>query len=680
MPDINHPNRLNEQVGLLRRGWIDSYDPETNTLLVKLNNSPVTSNNPAHPVPAPHSMFYNNGLFIGSLPYNGTPIVVGQGSGGQLYYVSSLPENLPILPSLNQGQLLIQSSPLAKISLDIFDNITIGSDADRLHINLDNHYISSNIDNVFSFSQADRHVIGAVKRDTVINTNFDQDSKLENDDYDPFYTVIGLDPSSTTTSVAVGSNKNPPFVEDRQMLYEFEYDTNISDDLTESNLYGPKNSATPQPPPTLNRRTSRADTLSLTLAAPNYLMEIVKGTVVDIFGRILDLNRYPLPVGQGQNTINPSISKNTVKSFLDIKALERKSIAYHFEINARKDLTASSGKLVLPDINSNDDYSRPRSRFFFDVDKEGQFKLNVPASSETGNVPLLTRYENYSTFSTDDNGNPNQLTFIADNKDIFQDSFASPSITPSTSGFSPPSVARGAIQLVDDTGADAAPLDRITSNISGTPIHIKHGMVFHDILQTCYVNQNNDFIDLGYGTTTVPINTSNFTPLSNVVNTKVVVTGSSAKAGGRSGSINMDGSLELNIGANTNDRQSLWLDTAGGVVANIGRDLNGRSAIVGMNGDVYMQIGGYGVSGDSRFQGQNNSSKGGTFDLRIMTSGGKCHLLRFDDNGVTLMANGNMNIFASQSMTISANQNITIDCETLTMQERMVLKVLGGSI
>jgi len=359
--------------------------------------------------------------------------------------------------------------------------------------------------------------------------------------------------------------------------------------------------------------------------------------------------------------------------------LERKSIAYHFEVNARKDLTGQNGQLTLPDVNSNADYSRARSRFFFDIDKEGQFKLNVPASSETGNIPLLTRYENYSTFGTTDNSNPNQLTFITDNKDIFQDSFASPTITPTTSGFSPPSIPRGAIQIVDDKGADAAPLDRITSSITGTPTHIKHGTVFHDILQTCYVNQNNDFITYDYGGTIVPIDISQFTPLSNIVTTKVVVAGANAKGGGRSGSINLDGSLEMNIGANTVDRQSLWIDTAGGIVGNFGRDLNGRSALLSMNGDVYLQVGGYGVSSDSRFQSQMNASKGGTVDVRIMTSGGKCHLLRFDDNGVTLMAFGNMSIFASQSLTISANQNITIDCETLTMQGRMHLKEFGGS-
>jgi hypothetical protein len=204
-------------------------------------------------------------------------------------------------------------------------------------------------------------------------------------------------------------------------------------------------------------------------------------------------------------------------------------------------------------------------------------------------------------------------------------------------------------------------------------------MVFHDILQTCYVHQNNDFISYDYGGTIVPIDIANFTPLSNIINTTIITAGNAANAGGRSGSLSFDGSLEFNIGANTSDRQSLWIDTAGGIIGNFGRDLNGRSAMLSMNGDVYLQVGGYGVSGDSRFQSQNNTSRGGVFDIRVMDSGGKCHIIRFDDNGVTIMSHGNMAIFAGQSLTISANQNITIDCETLTMQQRMHLKVLGGS-
>jgi hypothetical protein len=407
-------------------------------------------------------------------------------------------------------------------------------------------------------------------------------------------------------------------------------------------------------------------------------MEIVRGTVVDIFGNLLDLNRNPLPVGQGSLTINAARSSNTVQSFLNIKAMERKTVAYHFELNARKDLTGQNGQEALPNINSNADYSRSRSRFFFDIDKEGQFKLNVPASSEVGNIPLLSRYENYSTFSTDDNANPNQLTFIADNKDIFLDSFAAPIATPVTSGFTY-ATARGSITLQDGSGSNAAPLDRITSNILSAPTHIMHGTVFHDILQTCYVHQNVDFVDYQSGSTTVPIPLSQFPNLTDIVSPTIITAGPGANAGGRSGSMNFDGSLEVNVGANTIDRQSLWVDTAGGMVWNVGRDTQGRSAMLSMNGDVYLQVGGFGVVGDSRFP-NNNQSKGGVFDIRVLDSGGKAHVIRFDDNGITIMSHGNMQLFANQSLTISAGQNITIDCENLTVQQRLVLKNSGGSI
>ncbi len=92
-------------------------------------------------------------------------------------------------------------------------------------------------------------------------------------------------------------------------------------------------------------------------------------------------------------------------------------------MNARKE-TNTNNTIVLPDINSNTDYARNRARFFIDIDKEGQFKMNVPASSEKGNVSLLSRYENYSTFGEEDNKNPNKLVYREDNLDIFHDSFA----------------------------------------------------------------------------------------------------------------------------------------------------------------------------------------------------------------------------------------------------------------
>lgn len=669
---MRNPNLLNEEVGLLRRGAIESYDPSRGIIRVKLNNAPSSSGNPPVEVPAPYGLFFNNGLFVGTKPAPGTPVVVGQGSGGQYYFVSFLAENLPILPDLNLGELLLRANDNTVITLNSNNNIHVGSPNNRIHINTDSNYVSTNFYNQFNFTQASRKVEGLVKRDKILNTNYDQNSKLEDDSYDSRLFIIPMDPSTTATSIITGSTKNPPFVEQREMIYEFQYISDVEDDLNESLLYtdsGSNNQNYTFP----NRRKSRSDTLSLTLAAPNFLMEIIKGTAVDIFGNILDINRNPLPVGQDQNTIRADKTTNKTQSFFDIKELERKSLAFHFEINARKDLTGKNGQITLPDISSNADYAKLRSRFFFDVDKEGQFKFNVPASSEKGNVSLLTRYENYSTFGSEDNNNPNKLIFREDNLDIFLDSFAAPKTTPTDSGFSY-SKDRGSIQIKNGD-SDGAPIDRITG------AHIKHGTVYHDILQTCYAQQNNQFINYQAGTSVTPtVNINDIPILTKVVSDVINVSGANANAGGRSGSINLDGSLEVNIGANTVDRQSLWLDTAGGMVANIGRDLQNKSAAISMNGDVFIQIGGFGVVGDSRFVKQNNGSLGAVLDLRVFTDGGYVHMLRCDKDGITIMTPGNLAIHAKGNMKLSSDANIEIDCETLVLQQRMVLKNFGGSI
>lgn len=672
-------NKWDEPVGLLKRGTIVGYNSINDTIQVNLNTAPaVKGQRPITiDVPAPHTMFYNNGMFMGTLPVYGTPIVVGQGSGNQYYFVSLLAENLPVLPDLSLGELLIQSNDETKITLNTDNDIYLGSDSTSLHINTGNkntpktNLITLTFQNENHFTQAYREVGGLVKRDLRFNPNYDQDSKLEDDLYDSIYRIVGLDPTATANDIITGSTKNPPLVEHRELVYEFQYLSQVSDDLTEALRYGTSTQpATNYTYP--NRRTSRADTLSLSLVQPNYLMEMVQGTVVDIFGNQLDLNRTPIPVGQDQNTLRTQQGPDKQQAYLNIRALQRKTLAHHFEINARKNLSGASTLSSL-DINSNADNSRVRSRFIFDVDKEGQFKLNVPASSETGNIPLLVRYENYSTFGPDDNGNPNKLVYRDDNLDIFLDSFAAPQATPTNDGFSY-ATDRGSIAIMSGN-ANGAPIDRITGD------HIKHGTAFHDVTNTCYVHQNTNVLNYPTGAWTTPtVDLSSIPPLTNVVTSTINISGSNANAGGRSGSLNFDGSLDLSIGANTIDRQSLWADLAGGAVVNIGRDIKNMSLALSMNGDTYIQIGGIGVTGDTRFAKQFNGAYGAVFDMRVVTPGGYAHWFRCDANGVTCMTPGNFAVHAGGNLSMSADGNMNFDAETVTIQGRYVNKVFGGSI
>lgn len=676
-----------EQVGLLKEATIVGYDPDSNTIDIQLSTSVAIKGKSkiSIPAPSPNAYFQNNGLFIGSAPTIGTAIIVGQGSGNQYYFVSFKPNNMSLVPLLKKDELLIQSSETNKITLDTTNNIKIGSDVNYIHIstgdnnNLKKNLISFNFENEFHFTQASRKIEGVVKRDLKINKiGFDQDSKLENNEYDPYYYVIGMDPSATSNDILSGPTKNPPFIENREIIYEFQYNSEITNDLNESLQYNSISYKNDYKLP--NRRKSRADTLSLTLLEPNYLMETVKGTVVDIFGNILDLNRVPLPVGLDNNTIRAELNANKQNAFLKIKELERKSIAYHFEINARKDLSNKSNNFIdLLDFDSNANNSRIRSRFFLDIDKEGQVKLNIPASSEKGNIPLLTRYENLSSYSTEDDGNPNKLLYNKDNTDIYLDSFAASRVELKDS-FQKYSEEKGSISLKNSIG-EAAPIDRITKK------HIKHGTAHHDILNTCWALQNNQTLDYQYGTSaniTVDLNT--IPELKNIVSEFIVVDGEGPadsggpNAGGRSLSANLDGMLELNIGANTVDRQSLWMDLAGGSVINLGKDKQSRSAVIGADGNVYMQIGSFGIVGDQRFIKQPNGFLGAVLDIRVLNAGGRTHMIRCDNNGITVMTPGNMAIHATGNLKISSDANIEIDCESLVLQERMVLKGTGGSI
>ena len=166
-----------------------------------------------------------------------------------------------------------------------------------------------------------------------------------------------------------------------------------------------------------------------------------------------------------------------------------------------------------------------------------------------------------------------------------------------------------------------------------------------------------------------------------VATNKITVSGTGANAGGRSGAINFDGSLEMSIGANTIDRQSLWIDTAGGTVAMLGRDTQQRSLVMGMDGHAFIQIGGFCISqADARFTklGQDGVLNG-ILDLRIV-NGGFVHLIRIDDRGIVIMTPGRVGIHGGQGLTLSSDGDIVIDAETVTIQERLVNKVLGGSI
>jgi hypothetical protein len=673
-----------ELVGLLKVAVIEDFDESSGEVYITFPNSQSTvtwGQSTRTTIPIPYPLAYSNGFFIGCKPKIKDQIIVAQGTTNTYYFVSFLDTN-PKLEKPSDDELLIRVSDSSKIKLNsLQDTIKMGSENYNINVVNTNNYgdsgvLISNFKNSYLFTHATRKTVGVIKRDKERNPIIDDFSKLSSESYESELSEIGLDPKS---SVFIGNStyKNPPLVENRELVYEFSPEANVSDDLSEAQIYGKSQSIEKKNYTRQNRRLAKTDTLSLSLYAPNHLMETVKGTVVDIFGNILDLNRQPIGVGSENLTLKDEETKKDDKSkiFNDIKALHRKAMAFHFEINAKKDLFGNNNKIQLPDLNSKDDYARSRSRFFIDIDKEGQFKLNVPASSESGNIPLLARYENFSTFSPEDDGNPNKLIESEDGKDIYLDGFASDAyrkkaIFAGAAGKSP-----GTIEIIDGD-KPATPLDRIDN------VHIKHGTAYHDILDTCWLHKDGNQMYFDYQTAgQETIDFASIPKLEASAADKIYISGDKKNAGGRSGQANFDGLIELNIGASTADRQSMWLDFAGGIVGNIGKDLRNNSALLSMDGNLMLQIGTTtGITSDSRFIKSSNEVQGGVLDIRVFRQGGFAHMIRIDDNGVSVMTGGQLRMFSKGNMILRSDSSIKMDAPQVFIQDRMVAKYPPVSI
>jgi hypothetical protein len=652
---------INKVPGIATKGTVQSI-VSSSQVMVSLDTTGVK-------VKASYYPAYNgaNGHFIGGQMQEGTPVLVLQGDGG-LYYIIAILLSPYQTISFDGDELIVSSDQYNTVRLDPDTYTTIGDQVNSLRVDAKRGILSNNFGGNYSFNDASIQVDGIVRRDMFPNLN-DFSVRRDGHEFDDDLKEICFDPSSipslTTSSSAV---RNPQFVEKRELVYEFAHSTFFSTDAQEIQII--QNGQLPEDEYFYNRREARTDLLSLTQFEPNYLMETVKGTVVDIYGNILDLNRNILPAGKEKNL---SFITNTDKedAYVRIREAERKSIAYHFEINARKgnppDSQGNQPKNPtlppLPDITTNKGFARDRSQFFFDVDKEGQFKFNVPASSEKGNIPLTVRATNSSTISAVQNSDDvNQFTFDGQpsenrfqRRDLYLDTIA----------FNGGSIS---INDPDNTTGFATPMDRLSNQ------PIKHGTIYHDITQICAAQRSP--VTYEYQ----PVNTqiSTITYPTTFVSTAINVSGTSANAGGRSGQLTFDGMIEMNVGANTIDKQSIWLDTQGSLLGQIGRDLNGISVGLSLTGDLLVTIGGpdagMAPSGpmtnnisDPRFvsKGANLAMRPGTVDFRIYQQTGEFAVVRVDQFGLTFLTPTNISMVAGQDLMLKAGGQVCIDAEEI---------------
>ena len=633
--------------GLPVRGTIRSINLPKGIVYVSL---PHTQSDTLYPVKIPAGWVGSKGEISAGYPSRGTPIFCIQGQGNEWMFVgydqpdarrnydSDGTRRVSSLSKLREGRWITLVQNDVVILADPKDGVVQGGSIQHTQADPGRGIWSSRFLQEMHFTDAHRNVTGPIKRDLGSNSSRNvSGSALYGHPYNSSLTTIGLDPR-TAASVSTESARNPGLTESRNLYYEFIDSFGYTNDENETRLYGGEDLPETKP---FQRKKSRTDAMSLSLDHPNFLLETILGTVVDIYGNILDLNRSPLPNGIIDSLSFRKAEEDNDVVFGKLRDQLRKSIAYHFELNARKEGNSS------PDYTNIDDYIRARSRFFIDIDKEGQFKVNVPSSSEIGNVPVLTRYENFSNLkgSEEETDRGQFLRNATDNTDIKLDPYG-----------------KGVISLVsneESLKSFAAPINRIDGEV------IKLGTAFHDISGGLVLHK----FDEPYRTNEGYINSLiNFIePVQDIVSSEIIVSGEGANAGGRSGTVALDGFLSLSIGANTIDRQSLWLDCAGGIVTAIGRDKNQRSVVATLDGDLLMQVGGSTISDDSRFPSAsfNNEVRDGVIDIRVWNSG-SFHTIRIDNQGIKIHTPQRIDIVSEGEMRFkSIRSNMYFDAESI---------------
>jgi len=571
----------------------------------------------------------------------------------------------------------------------------------------------------YHISEAGIKTSGIVRRD--IRTEESEKefvNFLTDPDSEQVLEQVGWDPSKQTslytrTPISQGTTpsedkrfRNPPRTENREVVFEYAKSWAVGDfqdeliKLQSDDIILSDSS---------DRRARRSNVLSLSQTYPNELIERINGNLIDIFGNVLNINKATLPVPTG---------KTPSDLLLNVFEINRHSVAYHMEINTKKGYAYREGERSLkpavlsdsipnPMISANN--ARDRSRWALRIDKEGLTTLNIPATSETGTIPFLTRQETSSVLKVDSNGkltdgqrdDTDGLYRNANNQDIFHDQFGPGGIKVKTNIDKIENRLKGKKTSWVENGSAASSL----------PKYVEAGTAFHDITQTAKtLLQNNinlraseiptDGTQANYSDPLAIAQEINaiYDPAASAIR-DATVTGlvtNQPNAGGRSAQVNMDGSLELSIGANTIDRVSWVLDTAGALVARLGRDRQGRSAIIHSDGTIAIEVGGFDFVGenssdevDTRFVGRGAARtqslprdkkrfRDGKIVIKVRranTSGTGPdttdeNLLIIDESGMTLLTPGQFNIISGQNMTLQSGSAIILEAPVIQNYKR----------
>ena len=379
----------------LRRGTIRFYNGD-GTVRVAVDERRLGEQKLEYNVDIPLAWAGPKGELMGGFPTAGAPVVLSKGHGGEWFISSYIRKNdsfinlnafgtgglgRNLMADLMPGRVLLQTAPVKGIQNRIFvdpkegTNIGASNNFARLDplLNITSHTFSTQLE----FTAAHRAIIGGIRRDILQNSGRDKsESILSSHEY--LLHPVNMDPSNGPSIRTTGRyTRNLQLAENREIVYEFSNNEGLgfTRDSEEVNLYDPKTK--PRVQGNVLRTDSRADAFNISLNYPNHLIETVKGTGVDSLGNILDLNRNIIPIGKEDEFSFNRNTEGNADAFTKIRALHRKALAYHFEINARKRTGVDKEEVAeIPDVlainaatDRSPNHARDRSRFFIDIDK-----------------------------------------------------------------------------------------------------------------------------------------------------------------------------------------------------------------------------------------------------------------------------------------------------------------------
>jgi hypothetical protein len=289
------------------------------------------------------------------------------------------PAGIGPYPEMKEGRFVIKGDSGANLSLmengDVFVR-TVGGGGSYLKKNDGRSAHTLVSEDIIRYSSGSKSFSGPVRRLTGDQRNQFQSPDLNEVPLfaDPRYPII-----AQSKGFFLGSNpqlcsllfrkRNPEISEHRTVMNEFSTDSMFTGFDDEVDRYS-NNISLFDNAETFARSRQPGNTLYL---AEHELIEVIGGNVVDINGNVLDINYGTLSYGGGEDRV----PKNNIPVNYDrARRISRRGIGYHFQLSTN---------------TRSDDESSSNSGFVFDIDKEGMLKVNIPASSNTGNIPFASK-------------------------------------------------------------------------------------------------------------------------------------------------------------------------------------------------------------------------------------------------------------------------------------------------